>query len=80
MNRAIYWDPALLTVQEKKMNKEEVIEVMFNSFNKKNKEMAELSGMSNEDIEKFIAESSVSIKMMLEQVYDDLLLNKIIAE
>jgi hypothetical protein len=62
------------------MNKEEVIEVMFNSFNKKNKEMAELSGMSNEDIEKFIAESSVSIKMMLEQVYDDLLLNKIIAE
>ena len=62
------------------MNKEEVIDVMFNSFNKKNKEMAELSGMSNEDIEKFIAESSVSIKMMLEQVYDDLLSNQIIAE
>ena len=48
------------------MNKEEVIEVMINSFNNKNKEMAELSGMSNEDIEKFIAESSVSIKMMLD--------------
>jgi len=62
------------------MNKEEVIEVMFNSFNRKNKEMAELSGMSNEDIEKFVVESSVSIKMMLETVYDDLLSNQIISE
>jgi hypothetical protein len=62
------------------MNKEEVIEVMFNSFNRKNKEMAELAGMSNEDIEKFVVESSVSIKMMLETVYDDLLSNQIISE
>jgi hypothetical protein len=62
------------------MDKEEVIEVMFNSFNRKNKEMAELAGMSNEDIEKFVVESSVSIKMMLETVYDDLLSNQIISE
>ena len=62
------------------MNKEEIVKIMFDSFNKKNVEMAELAGMSNEDIEKFVNESSVSIKSMLEQVYDDLLLNQIIAE
>ena len=54
--------------------------IFIDSFNKKNVEMAELAGMSNEDIEKFVNESSVSIKSMLEQVYDDLLLNQIIAE
>jgi hypothetical protein len=62
------------------MNKEEVVKVMFDSFNKKNVEMAELAGMSNEDIEKFVNESSVSIRSMLEVVYDDLLSNQIIAE
>ena len=62
------------------MNKEEVVKVMFDSFNKKNVEMAELAGMSNEDIEKFVNESSVSIRSMLEAVYDDLLSNQIIAE
>lgn len=62
------------------MNKEEIVKIMFDSFNKKNVEMAELAGMSNEDIEKFVNESSVSIKSMLEQVYDDLLLNQIISE
>ena len=33
------------------MNKEEIVKIMFDSFNKKNVEMAELAGMSNEDIE-----------------------------
>jgi len=53
-------------------NKENTVQLMSIAFQTKNKEMALASGMSEEDVNKFVETSTPSIMGMLDAVYDKL--------
>ncbi len=52
------------------MNKEEAIAVMLETFIEINKSMALMSGMPEEEVEKFIEQSTPSIEHSLTAVYE----------
>lgn len=54
------------------MNKEEVIAVMVETFVEINKSMALMSGMSEDEVAKFIEQSTPSIEHSLTAVYEAL--------
>ena len=60
------------------MSKEEVLNIMLESFVNDNKMMAMGSGMAEEEIEKFMERSLPSIEYMLSNVYDLLVEKQII--
>jgi len=62
------------------MTKNEVVDIMLNSFISVNRELAEQSGMEEEEISKFIESSKGSIEYMLNAVYDTLLEKNIIKQ
>jgi hypothetical protein len=60
------------------MSKEEVIAIMVATFNEINKNMAVMSGMAEEEADKFIEQSRPSIEHTLTSVYDVLVEKQII--
>lgn len=60
------------------MSKEEVVEIMVNTFSEINKSMALMSGMAEEEADKFIEQSRPSIEHTLTSVYDVLVEKNII--
>jgi hypothetical protein len=60
------------------MEKQEVVKLMLDSINSDNKSMCKEMGMSEEDTEKQIEQSQMSLGFMLENVYDKLIENNII--
>lgn len=57
------------------MNKDEAVALMVKTFNEMNKNMAVMSGMAEEEADKFIEQSTPSIEHALIAVYDALLEN-----
>lgn len=55
------------------MDREQTIELMVEVFNEINKSMALASGMEEEEVNKFIEQSTPSIQHALTAVYDVLL-------
>jgi hypothetical protein len=62
----------------KKMNKDEVVKIMIESFNSDNYKMAEAAGMLESEIKKNLETSQPSIEYMLSNIYDILVTNSII--
>ena len=60
------------------MNKEDVVQMMFNKFFDDNMKMAEAFGMDPEQIKLKFEESAPSIMYMMNNIYDMLLLERII--
>ena len=60
------------------MSKEEAIAVMVETFIEINKSMALMSGMGEEEVSKFIEQSTPSIHNALSAVYDVLLEKEIV--
>lgn len=54
------------------MNREEVIQVMLDSFNEDARMMCKNSGMSEEEIEDKIRENQMSLAFLLSNAYDKL--------
>jgi hypothetical protein len=54
------------------MNKEEAISVMMESINADNKELCLQTGMSEEEANKNIEQSQMSLGLMMSNIYDKL--------
>lgn len=64
--------------QEKKMNKEEVVKLMMESFTNDNYNVAKQAGMNDDEINKKMSQSAPAIMFMLSNIYDNLVDKKII--
>jgi hypothetical protein len=60
------------------MNKEEVVSVMLESINADNKELCLQTGMSEEEANKNIEQSQMSLGLMMSNIYDKLVESKVI--
>jgi hypothetical protein len=60
------------------MNKEEVVSVMLKSINADNKELCLQTGMSEEEANKNIEQSQMSLGLMMSNIYDKLVESKVI--
>lgn len=60
------------------MNKDQAVELMFDTFQEINIKMAEQHGMTKDEIAKNLEQSSHSVRYMLAAVYDILLEKNII--
>jgi hypothetical protein len=61
------------------MTKEQAIEIMMNSINSDNKQFCLDNGMSEEEADKNIQNSQMSLGVMMSNIYDKLVDAKIIA-
>ena len=62
------------------MNKEEVVSMMLESINSDNRQLCLDLGMSEEEVEKQIAQSQMSLGIMMQNIYDKLVDKGIILE
>ena len=62
------------------MTKEEVLKLMLDSMEQDNREMCERSGMAKEEAEKFMDQSRPSIEYMLDNIYNKMSEQGIIAQ
>jgi hypothetical protein len=53
-----------------KMTQEEIVQFMLDSFNADNREMAQMAGMSAEQIEESIEKSQMTLQYMLGNLYN----------
>ena len=60
------------------MDKNDVLKIMMESINADNKELCIQSGMSEEEANKNIEQSQMSLGFIMENMYDKLIENKII--
>ena len=60
------------------MNKEEVISIMMESINADNKELCLQTGMSEEEANKNIEQSQMSLGLMMSNIYDKLVESQVI--
>ena len=58
--------------------KDEVIEIMFESFNNDTRQMGKQFGMSEEEIEQKLQESQQSLYFLLSNAYDKLIEAKVL--
>jgi len=60
------------------MNKEEVVSIMMESINKDNKQLCLDMGMSEEETNKNIEQSQMSLGLIMANMYDNLVESKVI--